>query len=113
MKKAHQMSIGDYQIQQNRRVTRSEKKLSEIEGFVKWDRIVEMFSIIDKTDPRRGGRPRKEILMMVKILFIQYLYNLSDPELEDQINDRLSFLQRRSCGSAFRWNWSGYCRTGP
>jgi IS5 family transposase len=25
------------------------------------------------------------------MLFIQYLYNLSDPELEDQVNDRLSF----------------------
>jgi len=98
MKKAHQISIGDYQIQQNRRVTRAEKKLSEIEGFVKWDRIVEMFSVIDKTDPKHGGRPRKEILMMVKILFIQYLYNLSDPELEDQINDRLSFQRFAGIG---------------
>lgn len=25
------------------------------------------------------------------MLFLQYLYNLSDPELEDQVNDRLSF----------------------
>jgi len=91
MSEAHQMSIGDYQIQQNRKVTRSEKKLSEIEGFVNWDRIVSLFSVIDKTDKRYGGRPRKEILMMCKVLFIQYLYNLSDPELEDQLNDRLSF----------------------
>ena len=91
MKKAHQMSLGDYQVNQNRKVTRSEKKLSEIEGFVNWDRIVSMFSVIDKTDKMVGGRPRKELLMMCKVLFIQYLYNLSDPELEDQLNDRLSF----------------------
>jgi len=90
MKKAWQISMGDYQIQRNRKATRAEKKLSVIEGFVKWDRIVDMFSVIDKTDTKHGGRPRKEILMM-NILFIQYLYNLSDPELEDQINDRLSF----------------------
>jgi len=25
------------------------------------------------------------------MLFLQHLYNLSDPELEDQVNDRLSF----------------------
>ena len=25
------------------------------------------------------------------MLFIQYLYNFSDPELEDQLHDRLSF----------------------
>jgi IS5 family transposase len=91
MKRAHQMSLGDYQVQQNRKTTRSEQKLAEIEGFVNWGRIVDMFSIIDKTDPQVGGRPRKEILMMCKVLFIQYLYNLSDPDLEDQLNDRLSF----------------------
>jgi IS5 family transposase len=91
MKRAHQMSLGDYQVQQNRKTTRSEQKLAEIEGFVNWDRIVDMFSIIDRTDPQVGGRPRKEILMMCKVLFIQYLYNLSDPDLEDQLNDRLSF----------------------
>jgi len=27
----------------------------------------------------------------VKMLFLQHLYNLSDPELEDQVNDRMSF----------------------
>ena len=27
----------------------------------------------------------------IKMLFLQYLYNLSDPELEDQVNDMLSF----------------------
>jgi IS5 family transposase len=29
--------------------------------------------------------------MMVRILFLQHLYNLSNPEMEDQLNDRLSF----------------------
>ncbi|MBO8132057.1 MAG: transposase [Candidatus Marinimicrobia bacterium] len=28
---------------------------------------------------------------MIKILFLQYLYNLSDPVLEDALIDRLSF----------------------
>jgi len=29
--------------------------------------------------------------MMLKIIFLQHLYSMSDPELEDQLNDRLSF----------------------
>lgn len=91
MSKAYQMSIGDYQVQCNRKPTRAEKKLSEIDEIVDWDRITKEFSIIDKTSKTHGGRPRKELRMMCKILFIQYLYNLSDPELEDQLNDRLSF----------------------
>lgn len=91
MKKAYQMSIGDYQIHCNRKQTRTEKKLTEINNIVNWDRVTKEFSVIDKTDKTHGGRPRKELLMMCKILFIQYLYNLSDPELEDQLNDRLSF----------------------
>jgi len=65
---------------------------------VNWDHIVNLVTVIDKTDKSTGGRPRKEILMMCKILFIQYLYNLSDPELEDQLNDRLSFQRFAGIG---------------
>ena len=36
------------------------------------------------------------MLPKIKMLFIQHLYNLSDPELEDQVHDRLSF--QRFCG---------------
>jgi len=87
----HQLSIGDYQVNRNRIKTRAENRLAEIDKIVKWEKIVEMFSIADKTDKHIGGRPRKEAEMMVKILFIQSLYNLSDPDLEDQLNDRISF----------------------
>ena len=36
---------------------------------------------------------------MIKILFLQYLYNLSDPSLEDTLIDRLSF--QRFVGFSF------------
>lgn len=86
-----QLGFSDMEIQENRKVTRTEEKLRKIDQFVDFDRIVDRFSIIDKTRKGLGGRPRKEILLMTRILFVQYLYNLSDPELEDQLNDRLSF----------------------
>jgi IS5 family transposase len=37
------------------------------------------------------GRPRKDPMWMIKAIFLQYLFNLSDPQLEDQLIDRLSF----------------------
>jgi IS5 family transposase len=52
---------------------------------------LEVVSIVDRTDKVKGGCPHKDLLVKVKMLFLQTLYNLSDPELEDQVNDRLSF----------------------
>lgn len=37
------------------------------------------------------GRPGYDVVLMVKILFLQRLYNLSDDQVEFQILDRLSF----------------------
>lgn len=89
--KNKQLSFADYQVNQYRKTTRIEKKLAEIETFVDWDILIEIVKSIDKTGTENGGRPRKELIMMIKILFIQFLYNFSDPELEDQLNDRISF----------------------
>ncbi len=91
MGRIKQLSFSDLEIQENRKITRTEKKLCKIDQFVDFDRIVDRFSVIDKTRQGLGGRPRKELVLMTRILFVQYLYNLSDPELEDQLNDRLSF----------------------
>ncbi len=39
----------------------------------------------------RGGRPNNDEIVMIKMLVLQQLYGLSDPELERQANDRISF----------------------
>lgn len=41
----------------------------------------------------KGGRPPFDPVMMLKVLFLQRLYNLSDDALEYQIRDRLSFMR--------------------
>ena len=38
-----------------------------------------------------GGRPKYDEVMMFKILILQRMYNLSDDEMEYQLNDRISF----------------------
>lgn len=38
-----------------------------------------------------GGAPAEPIILMVKIILLQKWFNLSDPQAEEQLNDRVSF----------------------
>ena len=40
-----------------------------------------------------GGRPPYDYVLMFKILILQRYYNLSDEQIEYQINDRMSFMR--------------------
>lgn len=40
-----------------------------------------------------GGRPPYDSVLMFKILLLQFYYNLSDEQVEYQINDRMSFMR--------------------
>lgn len=58
----------------------------------------EMFRIIletsfDKVSKGKGGRRAFDYVMMFKILILQRYYNLSDDQVEYQINDRMSFMR--------------------
>jgi IS5 family transposase len=41
----------------------------------------------------RGGRPACRVGVLLRIMILQHLYGLSDPQVEEQIKDRLSFLR--------------------
>jgi len=38
-----------------------------------------------------GGRPACRVGVLLRVMILQHLYGLSDPQAEEQINDRLSF----------------------
>ncbi len=40
-----------------------------------------------------GGRPPYDSILKFKMLIMQRLYNISDEQLEYQVNDRLSFMR--------------------
>ena len=42
---------------------------------------------------KKNGRPPYDVVMMFEILVLQSFYNLSDYQVEYQINDRISFHQ--------------------
>ena len=48
---------------------------------------------LSKLSKGPGGRPPYDYVVMFKILILQRYYNLSDEQIEFQINDRLSFMR--------------------
>ena len=86
-----QLSFSDIELSQSRKPSRVSVKLYKINAIVDWNEVLKLVKVVDKTNPIIGGAPHRDLLMKVKMVFLQHLYNLSDPELEDQVNDRLSF----------------------
>jgi len=48
---------------------------------------------LSKEPQGKGGRPPYDYVMMFKIIILQRFYNLSDDQVEYQINDRMSFMR--------------------
>lgn len=65
--------------------------LTKIDKVVNWQALVSIVTVLDKSNTSKGGRKPLPFEWKVKMLFLQYAFNLSDEELEDQLIDRLSF----------------------
>lgn len=48
---------------------------------------------LTKESKGKGGRPPYDYVLLFKILILQRFYNLSDDQVEYQINDRMSFMR--------------------
>lgn len=91
MSDSKQLSIADHIANSTNQQSRSSKRLQDIAGAIDWKPLYRLARKVDKTDPETGGRPRTPARWMVRALFLKHSYGLSDPELEDQLIDRLSF----------------------
>ena len=63
-------------------------KLDRLDGLARWYRFEKLLGRLRDEGP---GRPGYRPLLMFKALLLQSLYGLSDAELEEALNDRLSF----------------------
>jgi len=71
--------------------SRTEKLLEKIDTIVPWE-VIEKEVLSKRERGYNGvGRPYTSIIKLLKCLFLQGMYNLSDPEMEDQLRDRMSF----------------------
>src|SRR3970040_3146844 len=80
-----QYSFGDMQ---------AANRISEKHFILRIDREIDWKSIsrnLDALYDPKKGRPSFPPLVMLKTLLLQQWYNLSDPEAEEAISDRLSF----------------------
>ena len=87
----NQLSFGDGLLSNRRKISKLSRHLAKLDQIIDWKPFVREIARIDKTDAETGGRPRKNPLWMIKATFLQSLFSLSDPQLEDQLIDRLSF----------------------
>ena len=63
-------------------------RLERIDEVVDWERLGRLVSGVYSA---REGRPSYPPVMMVKVLLLQQWYNLTDPQMEEALRDRISF----------------------
>jgi len=83
----------DFSILQeyNEKVLPRGDKLSALAALVDWNAFLPIENNLYKNKSEKGGRPNINIIIMIKLLLLQQLYGLSDPQLELQVADRISF----------------------
>jgi transposase, IS5 family len=93
--KNRQLTFADAVVGFSRRKKSSKAvaMLAKISEIVNWSELAAIVRVLDKTQTGKGGRPPIDFEVKLKMLFLQYTFNLSDEELEDQLIDRLSFQQ--------------------
>lgn len=92
-----QVSLLDSAFSKRKKRSRSDSLLQKIDKFVDWQELENICRSMYKSS--RRGRPTIPIQFSLKCLILQYLYNLSDPALEDALVDRFSF--QRFLGISF------------
>lgn len=66
--------------------------LPRLTRMIDWEAFRPLIEgVFPLTDPRKGGRPPFDRLMLFKVLVLQRIYDLSDDAAQFQITDRLSF----------------------
>jgi IS5 family transposase len=93
MKNSGQHSFFD---EENRLSKLANKKdpLVKLSTMIKWEKFRPIIDRAMKKETRgNGGRPPYDYIMMFKVLILQRLYNVSDEQMEFQINDRLTFMR--------------------
>ncbi len=82
-----------WSFSKRKKQSRAVATLAKIDAVVNWSALVNIVKVIDKSNTPKGGRKPLPFEWKLKMLFLQYAFNLGDEELEDQLIDRLSFQQ--------------------
>lgn len=76
------------------KLTQQRDFLIRLNTLVPWETFRPLLQQVHgKPRKSRAGRKPTDVLLLFKMLVLQKLHNISDAELEYQVNDRLSFMQ--------------------
>ncbi len=71
---------------------RTTEFFARCDRLIPWQQLGESLSgLFDEANPAKGGRPHYPLVLIVKCMMLQKWFNLSDPQLEEILRDRLSF----------------------
>ncbi len=82
-------------IEHQQAVAKRGTGILKLRDMINWESfrpLLEELCCYDKLDPGKGGRPPFDPVFMFKVLILQKYHGLSDDATEEQIGDRLSFL---------------------
>lgn len=80
--------------QRQQKLNQKKDVLVTLNVMIPWESFRALLESI-REKPRRSNAGRKplDVILLFKLMILQQLYNISDEELEYQVNDRLSFMQ--------------------
>jgi transposase, IS5 family len=80
--------------QRQRKLNQKKDVLVTLNQIIPWESFRELLeSAREKPRKNHAGRKPIDVILLFKLMILQQLYNISDEELEYQVNDRLSFMQ--------------------
>jgi IS5 family transposase len=68
---------------------RTQALLNQLDAAIDWETLAKPIRAVYRNAD--GGSPAEPVVMMLKVLMLQKWFNLSDPQAEEQLNDRVSF----------------------
>ena len=69
------------------------KFLSSVNDLINWTKLEKIIKKYDKRGKSVDGTPAYSSLLLFKIILLQTWFNLSDPQVEEAVNDRISFMK--------------------
>lgn len=86
------MSFGQFFLKESyKEIEELGDKLACFKNAIDWGRFRPLLASVYQDNKETGGRPHTDEIVIARALVLQAMYNLSDPELEFQCHDRLSF----------------------
>ena len=68
---------------------RTQALLNQLDAAIDWETLAKPVRAVYRNAD--GGAPAEPVVRMIKIVLLQKWFNLSDPQAEEQLNDRVSF----------------------